>query len=237
MKKAPQILSPTKERRPPSNAFKPGNKFAFQKGQSGNPGGEGRPRDPYRLVSKAMRSRLNTRATDTAALDAGLERGASWAQVLGVSLINLAIAGDVHAARTVLEYTDQPMPRVAKLELTGADGEPLQPPSLNIVVVPGGAPQALGPQPVAMKLPARQHSSEMLPPDLAERAAGAIVIAVKKGSPRTIETVNRHLPGGWVFDPTADMAGLHQATSAAHWTELLRAGAVPKQAAHSARPG
>lgn len=230
MKKAPQILSPTKERRPPSNAFKPGNKFAFQKGQSGNPGGEGRPRDPYRLVSKAMRNRLNSRATDAAAIEAGLERGASWAQVLGVSLINLAIAGDVHAARTVLEYTDQPMPRVAKLELTGADGEPLQPPSLNIVVVPGGAPQALGPQPVAMKLPARgRQSSEMLSPDAAERAAGAIVVAVKKGNPRSIETVNACLPEGWMFDPTADMAGLQQATSAAHWTELLRAGAVPQQ--------
>lgn len=232
MKKAPQILSPakTKERRAPSNAFKPGNKFAFQKGQSGNPGGEGRPRDPYRLVSKAMRSRLNTRATDTAALDAGLERGASWAQVLGVSLINLAIQGDVHAARTVLEYTDQPMPRVAKLELTGADGEPLQPPSLNIVVVPGGSPLAHGPQPVARKLPGRQHSSEMLSPDAAERAAAKVVAAVKAGKPCSMETVNACLPPGWALAPDADVTGLEQAGgNAAHWTQIIRAGAVSQQ--------
>lgn len=232
MKKAPQILSPAKtnERRAPSNAFKPGNKFAFQKGQSGNPGGEGRPRDPYRLVSKAMRNRLNTRATDTAALDAGLERGASWAQVLGVSLINLAIAGDVHAARTVLEYTDQPMPRVAKLELSGPDGEPLSPPSLLIVPVGGGAPQALGPQAIAMKLPARgRQSSEMIPADLAERAANGIVVAIAKGASRSIETVNKHLPEGWALAPDADVTGLEQAGgNAAHWAQIIRAGAVPR---------
>ncbi len=176
-----------------------------------------------------MRSRLNTRATDEAAFAAGLEPGASWAQVLGVSLINLAIAGDVHAARTVLEYTDQPMPRVAKLELSGPDGEPLQTPSLNIVVVPGGAPQALGPQPVAKKLPARQ-SSEMLSPDLAERAANAVVAAVKKGNPRNVATLNACLPDGWELAPDADISGWETAgTNAAHWEQIIRAGAVPKQ--------
>ncbi|MBT9331485.1 DUF5681 domain-containing protein [Paracidobacterium acidisoli] len=234
MKKAkPQILPPTKsnERRSPAGRYtkeKP-SPFAFKPGHSGNPGGEGRPKDPYRLVSKAMRSRLNTRATDEAAFAAGLEPGASWAQVLGVSLINLAIAGDVHAARTVLEYTDQPMPRVAKLEVTGPDGEPLQPPSLNIVIVPGGAPQLHGPQPVAMKLPARQQSSEMLAPDLAERAANAVVAAVKAGKPCSMETVNACLPPGWVLAPDADVTGLEQAGgNSAHWEQLIRAGAVPK---------
>lgn len=231
MKKAPQILSPTKERRPPSNAFKPGNKFAFQKGQSGNPGGEGRPRDPYKLVSTAMRNRLNTRATDAAAIEAGLERGASWAQVLGVSLINLAIAGDVHAARTVLEYTDQPMPRVAKLELTGADGEPLQPPSLNIVVVGGGAPQLHGPQPVAAKLLARERrNSEMIPNELAERAAAAVVAAVKKGNPRNVATLNACLPDGWELAPDADTSGLETAgNNAAHYEQFIKAGAIQKE--------
>jgi hypothetical protein len=232
MKKAPQILSPakTKQHKPPSNAFKPGNAFAFKPGQSGNSGGMGRPKDPYRLVSRAMRSHLNRRATDTAALDTGLERGASWAQVLGVSLINLAIAGDVHAARTVLEYTDAPLPRTARLELSGPDGEPLQPPSLNIVVVPCGAPQALSPQPVAKKLPARQPSSEMIPSDAAERAAAAVVVAVKAGKPRSIETVNACLPSGWVLGPDADVTGLEQAGgNAAHFEQIIRAGAIQKE--------
>ncbi len=233
MKKAPQILSPAKtnERRAPSNAFKPGNKFAFQKGQSGNPGGEGRPKDPYRLVSKAMRSRLNTRATDEAAFAAGLEPGASWAQVLGVSLINLAIAGDVHAARTVLEYTDAPLPRTARLELSGPDGEPLQPPSLNIVVVSGGAPQALGPQPVAKKLPVHSHySSEMIPNELAERAANAVVAAVKAGKPRSVATLNACLPDGWVLASDADTSGLETAgNNAAHYEQFIKAGAIQKE--------
>jgi hypothetical protein len=176
-----------------------------------------------------MRSRLNTRATDAAAVEAGLEPGASWAQVLGVSLINLAIAGDVQAARTVLEYTDTPMPRTARLELAGPDGEPLRPPALNIVLVSHtGAPQLDGLHPVAPRLPVgKRPGSEMLDAALAERAASAVVAAVKAGRPRSIATIDSCLPEGWVFDPTADMAGLQQATSTAHWEQLLRAGAVP----------
>ena len=233
MKKAkPQILPPkkTKERRAPAHLYskeKP-SPFAFKPGHSGNPGGEGRPKDPYRLVSRAMRSRLNTRATDAASFDAGLEPGASWAQVLGVSLINLAIQGDVQAARTVLEYTDAPLPRTAKLELSGPDGEPLQPPSLNIVVVPTA--QLHGPQPVTRKLPVRQQSTGMIPADLAERAAGAIVAALKRGGLRSVETVNACLPNGWMMGPHADTTGLEQAGgNAAHWEQIIRAGAVPNQ--------
>lgn len=226
MKKKAIILPPERKRTVPSNAFQPGNKFAFVKGQSGNLGGEGRPRDPYRLVSKALRHQLNTRATNEAAIDAGLEPGASWSQVIAGVLLRLAAKGDIAAVREIREFTEGSK---GKLEITGPDGEPLQPPSLNIVIVPGGAPQLHDPQPVAMKLPARQHSSEMISPDAAEHAASGIVVAIKKGASRSVETVNRHLPEGWVFDPTADMAGLQQATSAAHWVDLLRAGAVPRQ--------
>lgn len=228
MKKKAIILPPERKRTVPSNAFQPGNKFAFVKGKSGNPGGEGRPRDPYRLVSKALRHQLNTRATNEAAMDAGLEPGASWSQVIAAVLLRLAAKGDIAAVREIREFTEGSR---GKLEITGADGEPLQPPALNIVVVPHtGASRMQRPQPVAPRLPARERQSfEMLDGELAERAAAAVVAAVKAGKPRSAETVNRCLPDGWVLDPTSDVAGLQQATSAAHWTELLRAGAVPQQ--------
>ena len=120
-----------------------------------------------------------------------------------------------------------PMPRTTKLELAGPDGEMLQPPSLNIVVVPHTGASQL--QPIA-KLPVRSnYSGETIPSELAERAANGIVAAVKKGSPRSVETVNACLPPGWVIGPNADTTGLEQAGgNAAHWEQIIRAGAVPK---------
>ena len=174
---------------------------------------------------------MNTRATDEAALDAGLEPGASWAQVLGVSLINLAIQGDVQAARTVLEYTDAPLPRTARLELSGPDGEALAPPSLNIVVVPYAATPQLHHQPKAAppRLSTTHQSSRMLPADLAERAATKVASAVAKGAPRSVQSVNACLPDGWTMGPHADTTGLEQAGgNAAHWEQIIRAGAVLK---------
>lgn len=131
----------------------------------------------------------------------------------------------------MLEYTDAPLPRTARLEVTGPDGEPLQPPSLNIVVVPGGAPQVLGLQLVTKKLPAREGQSvEMIPSELAERAANGIVVAIAKGALCSIEIVNKYLPEGWALAPDADVTGLEQAGgNAAHWAQIIRAGAVPKQ--------
>jgi hypothetical protein len=105
----------------------------------------------------------------------------------------------------------------------------LQPPALNIVVVPHAAtPQLHGPQPVAKNLPTRERQNfEMIPSDLAERATNAIAVAVNKGSPRSIATIDSCLPEGWRFDPTADV-DLQQPTAASHWEMLLRAGAIPK---------
>lgn len=191
---------------------------------SGNPGG--RPRTEKKL-SAAVRAELGQAAVGEICTALGLPAESSWATVVARATILNAARGDVAAAREAREATEGSKSR---LEVLDENGDVRRPPALNIVIVDHKAPQLQhGPQPVAKKLPARERqSSEMIPPDAAERAAGAIVAAVKKGSPRSIETVNRHLPEGWVFDQTADMTGLQQATSAEHWTDLLRAGAIPK---------
>lgn len=222
------IVPGKKSKRPRStpspHKFAPGNPWRFQPGVSGNPGG--RPRTEKKL-SAAFRAELGQAAVGEICTALGLPAESSWATVVARATILNAARGDVAAAREAREATEGSKSRV---EVLDENGDVRRPPSLNIVIVPGGAPQLHGPQPVAKKLPARERqSSEMIPPDAAERAAGAIVAAVKKGSPRSIETVNRHLPEGWVLDPAADVAGLEQATSAAHWTDLLRTGAVPQQ--------
>jgi hypothetical protein len=232
MRKKPQVLPPTKNkaRRAPAHLYSKENPspHAFKPGESGNLGGRGGAKDPYKLVSRAMRSRLNAPAPHDVARAAGLPPNASWAQVLGNTLVDMAIFHkDLAAARLVLEYCDAPMPRTAKLELSGPDGEMLQPPSLNIVVVDHKAPPQL--QPVAKKLPVRSnYSGEMIPADASERAAAAVVAAVKKGNPCSVATINSCLPPGWVIGPNADTTGLEQAGgNAAHWEQIIRAGVVP----------
>jgi hypothetical protein len=46
------------------------------------------------------------RATNEAAMDAGLEPGASWNQVIAGVLLRLAAKGDIAAVREIREFTE-----------------------------------------------------------------------------------------------------------------------------------
>ena len=94
-----------RKRNPPSSAFKEGNPYRFEPGQSGNPSG-GRTKDEHRLVSKAMKVQLNTRAPDAIAKAMQLPRGSSWAQCLSMSLIRRGVSGDMSAAQLIIQTVE-----------------------------------------------------------------------------------------------------------------------------------
>jgi hypothetical protein len=91
--------------------------YAFEAGgPSPNPGG--RAGSKSRLLSRALKARLDTRAPDSVASAFQLGRGASWAQVLSAALVTQAVKGDTQAARMVAEYTE-PLPK----QLFGFDSD------------------------------------------------------------------------------------------------------------------
>ena len=70
-------LPEKKRKAPPSNkhSFAKNNPHRFAPGKSGNP--SGRPKDETRLLSKAIRGQLGTRAPYEVSLALGLTKGAS----------------------------------------------------------------------------------------------------------------------------------------------------------------
>jgi hypothetical protein len=125
-------ITPKRKRPAPKNAFKPGNQYAFKRGHSGNPAG--RPKDESRnaaLVSNALRGQLGVTAPYQIAETLGLAPGASWAQCLGASLIRRAVAGDIAAARLVLDATENT--RATLGIATSPDGT--APPSLEVFLI------------------------------------------------------------------------------------------------------
>jgi hypothetical protein len=100
------IESPTERKRnAPRTAYSKENPspHSFASGVSGNPGGK--PMH-HRLLTRALRARLDTRAPDKVAQALGLPRRASYAQVLSATLVNHALRGDMNAVRTIFEYTE-----------------------------------------------------------------------------------------------------------------------------------
>jgi hypothetical protein len=90
----------------PRSAFGPNNPYRVQPGQVLNPRG-GKPKDEHRLVSKALKVQLNTRAPDAVTQTLHLSRGSSWAQCLAARLmIQAAVKGDVSAANAVIAATE-----------------------------------------------------------------------------------------------------------------------------------
>jgi hypothetical protein len=102
-----ELVVDQKERKknPPRTAFAKGNPYRVQPGQVLNPRG-GKPKDEHRLVSKALRVQLNTRAPDAYAKALHLPRGASWAQCLAASLLRRSVAGDMSAATLIVQTVE-----------------------------------------------------------------------------------------------------------------------------------
>jgi hypothetical protein len=135
------IQPKARKRNAPSTAFKVGgpNPNAFRPGVCPNPGG--RPKDELRLVNKALRAQLNTRAPNEIAQLVGLDPGASWAQCVASSLLYMAVKGDVGAAREIRECTEG---NRSRLELVDEQGAALRPPSINITFLGTSLPAAQG---------------------------------------------------------------------------------------------
>jgi hypothetical protein len=114
---------PAKKRKgKPGNptGFKPGNEHRFRSGQSGNP--SGRPKDETRLLSKAIRGQLGTRAPDEVSEALGLSRGASWAQCIAASLVRRAVLKGDLGAVNILLAASEPTTRAGLDALMDADG-------------------------------------------------------------------------------------------------------------------
>ena len=114
----------TGEQRANSAAIR--NLTPYKPGQSGNP--NGRPKGAKDGIVACLRRELKKRAPDKALKrleEMGLNlRGKTNAHVIAAILTTASTEGREKALRMVLEYTE-PKPRQA-LELTGADGGPVQ---------------------------------------------------------------------------------------------------------------
>lgn len=110
-----------RKRNPPKTAYSKENPspHAFQPGVSPNPGG--RAGSKPRLLSRALKARLDCRAPDAVAASLKVPRGSSWATVLAQALVVQAIKGDVSASRMIAEYSEGPPAQ--KLAFGFGDGE------------------------------------------------------------------------------------------------------------------
>jgi Family of unknown function (DUF5681) len=120
-----------RKKNPPRTAFKKGglNPFAFQPGQSGNPGGKVKPTD--HLLSKSLRVALADRASDDVCKALGLPIHSSWSQCLARKLVYMAIRGDLAAIAEIRALTE-----ISKVHATidTTDGG-LPPPLFEVVFV------------------------------------------------------------------------------------------------------
>jgi len=87
------------------------------------------PKSQGRLISKALRAQLPSRAPDEIALQLSLRPGASWAMCVSAALLHAAVRGDVAAAKEIRECTEGTRSRI---ELD-PDGQTM--PLLNVVFV------------------------------------------------------------------------------------------------------
>lgn len=100
---------PARKRTIPKTAFRKGgeNPHAFQPGECGRNRAKKPERpDDERLISRALRAQLSTRAPNERAIAVGLRPGASWAQVCAAALLDAASRGDVAASKEVRESTE-----------------------------------------------------------------------------------------------------------------------------------
>ncbi|WP_371417478.1 DUF5681 domain-containing protein [Granulicella sp. S190] len=117
---------PTKKRRGTPLAKEAGErlaKWAFKKGQSGNP--SGRPKDENRLFSKALRARLSHPAPLEVCEAVGLGRNTTWAEILALSTIKRAVRGDSACLNAIIAVTEPNTSRRGELDLMDLDGEPI----------------------------------------------------------------------------------------------------------------
>lgn len=120
-KKKTELTKP--KRKAPSTAFKTGNPFAFQPGNSGNPSGRSQLSD--HLLSKGLKVDLAARAPGVVCTAMKMPITSSWSQVLRQRLLLEAAAGDVAAIREIGQLTE---PKGAGVNIGiafGSDGEPL----------------------------------------------------------------------------------------------------------------
>lgn len=100
-------VAPTKRKRVASRASyskEHPSPYAFQPGQSGNPGGKPKLVDVH--LSRSLRVVLADRAPDDIAKAFNLPKGASWSMCLARKLVYMAIKGDLMAWREIRESTE-----------------------------------------------------------------------------------------------------------------------------------
>ena len=96
-----------RKKNPPRTAFKRGepNPHAFQPGSgSPNPGGKPRP-ELDKILSRALRERLNTRAPDATCASCQVPHHSSWAQCLAAIIVRKA-STEAAFLQLLLSYTE-----------------------------------------------------------------------------------------------------------------------------------
>lgn len=100
---------PERKRTVPKSAFKKGepNPHQFKPGESGRTRAK-KPNvpDDRRLVSRALRVQLPSRAPDDVCRSLHMPLRSSWAQCLAKSLMIAALRGDVSAVREIYQMTE-----------------------------------------------------------------------------------------------------------------------------------
>ena len=125
-------LESRKKRSANSTSFKPGNKYRFKEGTSGNSGGKPKA---HRLLSRTLRAMLSDPAPLQVAQAFGLKgRNASWAMCISARLCREAVSGDLDAARLIGVLTEG-TPRAALDPLALDDFDATATPLLQVVFV------------------------------------------------------------------------------------------------------
>jgi hypothetical protein len=111
-----------------STSFKPGNRYRFPEGTSGNSGGKPKT---HRLLSKTLRATLSDPAPLAVAQAFGLGRNASWSQCIAARLVRQAVAADpemaLNAARLIGLLTEGARP---DFDASAFDDDPASAPKL-----------------------------------------------------------------------------------------------------------
>lgn len=123
-----KVEAPQRRKNPPSTAYSRENPspHAFKAGgPSASPGGKA---GKYRLLSRALRARLDARMPDDVAKALHLPPGSSWAQGLAASLMNAGIRGDINAVKLIGDLSGDAVRHHLELgigEGFDEDGEPI----------------------------------------------------------------------------------------------------------------
>lgn len=109
-----------KKRKPPKTAFKPGNPYRWQPGESGNPNGA--PKGPK--LSDLIRQALDQKmpADKTQALKDLIDSGATIGQIIAMAVGLRAADGDLEALSVIADRTEgAPEQTVRNVDLTADD--------------------------------------------------------------------------------------------------------------------